>query len=404
MSSHQRVFITGCGSVSSLVGEAGSAGLPLSLCVPSAITLRRRMITDFDPSGFVSESVCRRMDRFTLLAFVAVKKALQCAELEIRPEKRERTGLIFNTCYGPFDSTRRYLIKLIRDGAKKAPAAVFPNTVHNAFTGLITMDLKALGTNSTISGHNPICYGLDMIREGRDDVMIVGGCDELIGVIADGFERAEYLADDDDTPTPSVFDLEQNGFALGEGAAALVLESEDSVRARGGRVLAEVLDYGLTNSLNDGPSAFPADIEGIEVAMQQALARSGVAPTEVDFVSAAANGLPHLARAERTAIDRVLGADDGPWVGSIKGALGETLGASSAFSALLAVQALESGLVPATWGPPADSLPLRYVAGEPVAAEIGVALINSLELGGSVTSLVLRKVSDSYLQGDLHAS
>lgn len=384
----------------------GQGGLPRSVRTPEALVSRRRTIPDFDPTETVPEKVSRRMDRFTLLAFVAVKQALHSAGLEIRPEARERTGLIFNTCYGPFDSTRRYLIKLIRDGAKKAPAAVFPNTVHNAFTGLITMDLKALGTNSTVSGLNPLCYGLDMIREGRDDVMIVGGCDELIGVITDGFERAEYLqtpAPDD--PEASVFDLSHNSFALGEGAAVLVLESEASARVRGARVLAEVLDYGMTNTLAGAADAFPADAEGIEMAMLQALKRSGVDPAEVAFVSATSNGLPHVARAERAALDRVFGVDDdGPRIGSIKGALGETLGAAAAFSALLAIEVLESGSVPATWGLPPGQLPPRFVAGESLPIEGEVALVNSLELGGTVTSLALRGGFGAFQGGNLRES
>jgi 3-oxoacyl-[acyl-carrier-protein] synthase II len=379
VTSPKKVFVTGYGSVSCLDGDPELHTIP-----------------DFDPAAFISAGAARRMDRFTLLAYVAVKKALEQARFEIRPEHRERVGLVFNTCYGPFDSTRHYLMKLIRDGARKAPAAVFPNTVHNAFTGLITIDLKALGTSSTVSGCNPICYGLDMIREGRDDAMIVGGCDELIAAIGAGFELAGYPAPraaDAGGSRASVVDPERNAFALGEGAAVLVLESEDFARARGATPLAEVLDYGNTNGPSGSREVFPTDRECIEVAMRQALRRSGIEAAAVDLLSLAANGLPDLARDEREAIDGLFGPGTRPWASAGKGSLGETLAAASSFSTILAVSALAGGGVPATQGLAPGCLPLRYVAGETVAGAVDLALVNSVELGGNVTSLALRRIA-----------
>lgn len=381
----RRVFITGRGSVSPFDTDAGG-GFAEALFAPGQArgdTCGGRV--GIDLVGAVATPSARRMDRFTLLAYLSVRRALSDAALDIDESQRERSGLIFNTCYGPLDSTRRYTAKLIRDGARKVPAAVFPNTVHNAFSGLITIDIKAHGTSSTVSGSNPLCYALDMIREGRDDIVIVGGCDELIDVVQNGFQPFDAGSG---RPEASVFGRDRDAMRMGEGAAAIVLESEDSARARGARILAEVLDYGMTNGLGELVDAFPADAEGFAVAMGQALSRSGVAADGVAHVAAAANGLRSVAAAEADAIDSVFGARP-PLISAARGLLGETLGAASTFAAIAAVEALQHGRVPATHALRPGVLPAHYVAGDAVPATPGVVLVNAIELGGNFTSLVL---------------
>ena len=396
MAGKRRVFITGYGSVTRL--HSGSE-LVKQLCERSIAAADAELpftypIGEVDADLYGNGKFTRRMDRFALLAHLAVKHALCHADVNLEKLDRERAGVVMNTCYGPLDSTRRYITKLIREGARKVPAAVFPNTVHNAFTGLITIDLSVHGTNSTVSGYNPILYGVDMIRGGSDDLMIVGGCDELLNAIEIAFSAVGLL---DARRTTAIrgmggFASDVNSLVLGEGAAALVLEGEECVEARGGKALAEIVDYGMANSLSDTfGAAFPADARAVEFAMVQALRRGEVDAGDIGLVCASCNGLPTLARAETQAIDRVFGSSDRPLISNAKSALGETLGAAAALSTMVAVDALSQGVAPPIWGLAPSNLPRRYVAGSPAPVTSALALVNSVELGGGTTSLLVKR-------------
>jgi 3-oxoacyl-[acyl-carrier-protein] synthase II len=359
MNERKRVFVTGFGTVSTLgngesKGEFDVPAAALSAAVRATTEGVHRMVGDFGPEQIIGESALRRMDRFTQMAMVATHRALKQARLEITPERAPRIGLIFNTCFGPFHSTRKYIIKVIRDGAKRASAAVFPNTVHNAFTGLITMDLKALGSNSTVSGYNAVCYGLDLIRNGYDDAVIVGGCDELIEPIVAAFETGQ------EGPHGKVL--------LGEGAAVLVLESEAFARERQASLLAEILDYGMASSPSVKEGAFECDPQTLAFAMRQALQTSGIAIADIGGLVATANGLAGLERSEREAIRSLFGAEDAIPVEHLKGAIGETLGAAAPFNSVFGV---------------------TRTADAERDGQARAVMVNNVELGGTVTSLIL---------------
>jgi 3-oxoacyl-[acyl-carrier-protein] synthase II len=357
----QRVFVTGYGDVSSLhpAGSAGGFFGALLDARAQAAPVGVRPLEGFSANGIIADKVARRMDRFTQIGYIAVHKALEHAGLDLESADRDRVGMILNTCYGPLDTTVGYLKKVLRQGPKTAPAAVFPNTVYNAFTGQITIALRIYGTNSTVSGHNPVAYGLDMIRQGYDDVMIVGGCEELAPAIVRGFQQWGYLPRDGEGGS---------GLVLGEGAAVLVLESEESVRRRGAAPLAEVGEYGLASASCGVNEVFPGDPECLAEAMRQALERSGARPGDVDLLVAAANGMAPLDRAEEEAVRSFFPAGR-PATANARDALGETLGAASTFSTLLAVGAVAGDRLPA----------------------IDLAIVNSVELGGGTSSVVVRK-------------
>lgn len=355
MSCSERIFLTGFGTVSTLGATPDALEFPAAFAAArthrSASALRR--IEDFAPADYIPEDEARRMDRFTQLGYVAVQRALEHSRLVVEDAHRERIGIILNTCFGPLESTVSFLGKVIRDGAKKAPAAVFPNTVYNAFTGKITIGFGFHGTNSTVSGCNALTYGVEMIRAGVDDAMIVGGCEELAPTIVRGFEQRGYLG-----PSGTA----AAGLALGEGAAALVIEREGFARDRGATLLAEVLDFGHANAVGDVCDPFPADAEALCWAIEQALARSGAKARDVALVSTAGNGLAALAAAEERALDAVFG---GRRLGRVetKRVLGETLGPAAGFAAIAAAGALASGG--------------------------GLVLVNAVEFGGSLSSILL---------------
>ena len=314
------------------------------------------------PPGAPSPS--RRADRFTRMAMAATGAALSCAGLT-DGLPAEDTGLVFNTCFGPFDSTRRYLTKLIQDGGKRVSAAVFPNTAHNTFSATVTESVQALGSNATVSGQNPLCLAFEALRRGRDDIVIAGGCEEYLPVIESGFEHARRAGRWRRSGVREGDPAQR--FRLGEGACVLILEREVVARGRGAGPLAAIQEYGITNGTGPRGLPFEADSQCIRRAMEQALERSGTARTDVTMIVGTANGVAALDAAERTAIRDVFGAGP-PEVLSIKRLIGETLGAASTFNTLAAVLALQP------------------------RARGGRVLVNAYELGGTMTSLVVSRV------------
>ena len=361
----KRIVVTGCGFVSAADSADSSADL-LELIEAGAGNGSHpgqpRRVSALCAERYLTPAALRRTDRFCRMAMVASLRSLEMAGLRNGQPLCERTGVVLNTCFGSMTTTETYMTKVIRGGPKRAPAGLFPYTVHNAATGVVTMNVKALGTNSTVSGCNPVCYGVDMIRQGTDDRMIVGGCEELAPSIVSGFAAERSAGDGTDAAGDQPM--------LGEGAAVVVLEDLDAVAGRGGTALAEVLDYGLAQSLPAHTSPFRIGADYMERAMRQALERSGVEGGEIDLVIPASNGSAALGDAERDALARVFGhparfqALDG------KAVIGETLGASSTFSLVLAVGALSRGRAARGWRQ---------------------ALVNGCEMGGNVSSVVVKR-------------
>jgi 3-oxoacyl-(acyl-carrier-protein) synthase len=372
----RRVVVTGYGTVSS-ASRGGGGDFLDELAAAGREGEAARQVPDFQPAGLIDEGALRRMDRFTQLSLVATLKALRQAGLGADAESRDRVGLVFNTVFAHFDSTRTYMTKLIRDGVKKVSASVFPNTVHNAFSGLITMELKVYGSNSTVTGYNPIAYGVDLIRNGRDDAVIVGGSDELIPAVAAAFGCADFLEDG-------------RPFVLGEGAAVLILESEEFARRRGAAPLAEVLDYGMSYAPGSARQPFTSSADALERAMRQSLELSRLDAAEVDVVSACGNGLPALDAAEKEAVRGLFGGAARPAVAAVKPILGETFGASSVLSGVLGVSLLQRGAVPAC----VDATPAFFFADAPAARVPGHVAVNSVELGGTCTSVVFKRYQE----------
>jgi 3-oxoacyl-[acyl-carrier-protein] synthase II len=381
MNGSPRVVVTGYGTVCSASGQAEGDDFLAEL---EAVARRfpdgagrQRTVPDFQAGPLIDEAALRRMDRFTQLSLVATLKALSRAGLAADAECRERVGLVFNTVFAHFDSTRSYMTKLIRDGVKKVSAAVFPNTVHNAFSGLITMELKVYGSNSTVTGYNPIAYGVDLIRSRRDEAVIVGGSDELIPAVAAAFGSPDFLG-----AAPP--------FALGEGAGVLILESEEFARRRGAVPLAEVLDYGTSYAPGTLRQPFTADPAAVERAMRQALERSEVEAAQVDVLSACANGHAALDAAENEALRGLFGGSRPPAVASVKAILGETFGASSVLSGVLGVALLQRQAIPAC----VDVTPTFFSGATRATDTADHVAVNSVELGGTCTSIVLKRYQE----------
>ena len=367
----RRTLITGYGTTSALdhLPHEGdfydrlSSTEAYSAVAPSKV----RPVEDQTFLPLVDDRQFRRADRFSKMALAASQKTLTSAGLTISPLNQERTGMVFNTCFGPLRTTETYMQKVVENGAKLAPPALFPYTVLNAFTGLIAMSTKAVGSNSTICGASAFCYGLDLIRQNKDDAMLVGGCEELTPSLIGRF-GGSGKAEQSSSPNREM--------VLGEGAAMLLIESYDVAKERRGTPLAEVLDYGSTNAINHSQGPYSMGSGVIERAMWEALERSQVTPSEIGLFAAGANGAPGLREAEQEALLRVFGKEKPPAKIESKKVLGETFGASESF-ALISVACLLARENRGSSEYARNSCP-------------PLAMVNCYEFGGNVHSIVLR--------------
>ena len=347
------------------------------------------MVGEVHADRYIPEGQLRRLDRLCQMAMVASRKGLESARLAIEPKNAERSGIVFNNDFGPLQSTETYISKFIREGVKKAPAGLFPYTVVSVLTGLVTMNAKALGTNSTVSGTSAVCYGLDAIRQGTDEVMLVGGCEEITSSLASWFRHMGYFDAWAESATTGCGDVSMANFpfVLGEGAAALVLEESTSAQNRGAQPLAEVIDYGCAHPLRSPHPYFIAP-EYIEAAMRKALANSGIAREQIRLVVSGANGLQQLNEAEDAALRKVLPGRDLPPAIHVKQSIGETLGAAGVFSVIVAAEALHRRTLPAAFTRHGGA---SLTTSKTVATDAEYALVNCYEFGGNINSIVVKR-------------
>ena len=312
----------------------------------------------------------RRMDRLTRFGTLAGLACVRAAGLRVDHTNGDRVGVVFTTAFGAVASTDEFMASAA-PRLRGASPLLFPYTVQNACTGMVTILLGARGVNTTVSGINPVLYACDMLRTGRAAAVLAGGYDELTRHIADAFgERGPVEGGGDAEPIGPV----------AEGAAAVMLETSDHAAARGATPLFEVLGTGsAVNLAAMGPATVEnmrhMDAESIAVAMRAALHDAGADATAIDLVVGLAREDNGQIAAEDAALADVFGrvfghASD---VCRPKPALGDMLGASD----VLAVAAA-----------------LARQAGRARGTGARLVLVNGYQLGGHVSSVLLRFPGD----------
>jgi len=362
-------------------------GLPMG----RAVELR-----GFDPARYLGDGNFRPLDRTGLLAACAARLALDDAGWGGDAVAGGELALLVGTVFGSV----RTIAEFDRRGLQAGPLYVkpfdFANSVINAAAGQTAIWHHLRGPNSTVSagtasGVQAIALGADLVAEGRVEVALAGGAEELCWESFLAFSRAGMVANGDGTPRP--FDAARGGFALGEGAAFLVLESAAGAAARGARVLATVLGHGAAFDPSQGGDA-RSGAGAVARAVRSALAQAGLEAEDVSAVSAAASGHPRADDAEARGLAGALGMR----VASVpvtapKGVLGECLGASGALQAAAMVAAMEAGELPGVAGfaAAAPGFPLWAISNDTTPVDITVGLVDGVGLDGPCCALLLGK-------------
>jgi 3-oxoacyl-[acyl-carrier-protein] synthase II len=408
----RRVVVTGLGAVTPIGNDVAQywEGLRSSRNGVAAITLFDASrhacrfaaeVKNFDPTGWLEPKEAKRWDRFCQFGVVAAKQAVQNAGLSIDDTNRTRVGVSIGSGVGGLLMMETQAQVLNDRGPDRVSPFCVPMMIPNMATGLTAIALGARGPSSAVAtacaaGSNAIGDAFRQIQLGLADAMICGGAESAItplGVAAFASAKALSFRNDDPATASRPFDLERNGFVIGEGAGMLVIESLDHALARGATPLAEIVGYGTTCDAHHITSPSPGGVGGAE-AMRLALVDAGLNPGDVDYVNAHGTSTQANDSNETAAIKSALGerARQIP-VSSTKSMTGHLLGGSGGIEAVASILAIGHNLVPPTinYHTPDPACDLDVVPNVARDHIVNVVLSNSFGFGGHNVCLAFRR-------------
>ena len=409
---HRRVVVTGIGLVSSLgIGteanwaalNAGQSGIGTITKFDAAAfaTQIAGEVKGFDPLQFIDKKDVKKMDVFIQYAIAAADFAMTDAHLTITPEQAPRTGVFIASGIGGFTTIEREHKALLEGGPRKISPFFIPSAIINLAAGQVSIRFGAKGPNSatctacSASAH-AIGDAYEIIRRGDADVMIAGGSEAAItpmGIGGFGAMRALSTRNDEPARASRPFDVDRDGFIVGEGAGVLILEVLEDAQRRGAKIYAELVGYGMsadayhiTAPSEDGDGAFRV--------MNAAMKSAGITPSQVDYINAHGTSTPHGDRIETIAIKRGFGDHARKVaVSSTKSMTGHLLGAAGGLEAGITALAVHHQVAPPTINldRPDPECDLDYIPNTKRAFKIEYALSNSFGFGGTNAALLLKR-------------
>ncbi|MDE3105391.1 MAG: beta-ketoacyl-ACP synthase II [Acidobacteriota bacterium] len=360
-------------------------------------------VKGFDPLQFVDKKESRKMGRFIHFALAASAEAMAHSGLVIDESNRDRFGVHIGSGIGGFDVIEREHSALIAGGPRKISPFFIPASIVNLAAGHVSIKYNARGPNEatatacTSSAHS-IGDAFRIIQRGDADAMIAGGTEAAITPMGvGGFAAMKALSTRNEDPTHACrpWDKDRDGFVVGEGAGILILEELEFAKARGAKILAEVIGYGMSADAFHMTGMAPEG-EGCFRAMSNALRSAGITPDQIDYVNAHATSTPLGDAMESKAIENVFGEralNHTLLVSSTKSMTGHLLGGAGGLEAGITVMAMLNQTAPPTMNLENvdPECRLNYVPNKPQAAKIDYALSNSFGFGGTNGSLVFRR-------------
>ena len=388
----RRVAITGLGAVSPLGVGAGEL-IDRWAEGASGIADGEGRCADFDPADHLSRKELRRADRFTQMALTASGEALAQAGFNgDKPVAAERTACVIGTGIGGIGTIEEQHLVLEHKGAAQVSPLAIPLLMANAASGSVAMKNDLRGqcygvVSACAAGAHAIGAGVRMIQYGDADACLVGGSEAAITPLASAAFGS--MAAISPTGESRPFDARRDGFVMGEGAGALMLEDEEAARERGAEILGVIAGYGATADAHHLTAPEPSG-DGAARAIAAALEDAGVAPGGIDYVNAHGTSTPLNDRAETEALQTALGDHAGEIpVSSLKSSIGHLLGAAGAVEAVATALALQRGVAPPTvgWEERDEGMDLDYVpdSARPLEADGDRplrAISNSFGFGG----------------------
>lgn len=411
----QRVVVTGLGVISPvgtgkerfwkslLDGKSGIDHITRFECedFPTRIAGEVR---DYNPEDFIEKKELKRLDRFAQFGIGAAKMAIEDAKLDLSSTDPAKIGVVMGCGIGGTETWEEQTKIFLEKGNRRVSPFFIPMLISNMASGQISMALNIKGPNFTVttacaSGTTAIGQAFRILQNGEADVMLAGGTEAPITPMAfAGFSAMKALSTRNEEPAKACrpFDRDRDGFVMGEGAAALVLETLEHAKKRGARIYAEILGYGATADAYHLTQPAPEG-EGIQRAMRAALEDAGIKPEEVDYINAHGTSTPLNDKFETFAIKKVFGEHAYRLlISSTKSMIGHLLGAAGAVEAVATVMTVYTDEVHPTinYENPDPDCDLNYVPNVAVRKKVNYALSNSMGFGGHNATLLIGKVKN----------
>ncbi len=418
----RRVVITGIGMINSVGHNAedsfnaiteGVCGIDkISLFDPTEYAVQiAGEVKDFDPTKVMDKKEVKKADRFIQLGLHASQEAMKDANIVDENNKVDeslstRFGIVSASGIGGLTNIEKNSIILETKGPKRISPFFIPSALVNMLGGFISIEHGLRGPNlSCVTACAAGTHGISeatktIMTNGADRILVVGAESAVCGAGVGGFAAMKALSTRNDEPKKASrpFDADREGFVMGEGAGALVLEELESAKARGAKIYAEVIGIGesgdanhITSPVVDGP------LRAMQAAFSMAEANLGEAP-KIDYVNAHGTSTPANDKNETAAMKELFGGKENcPPVSSTKGQIGHCLGAAGAIEAIICVKAMEKGIVPPTinYETPDENCDLDYVPNTARQLEVNTVMSNSFGFGGTNGVIIMKKYTES---------
>ncbi|MFE8064761.1 beta-ketoacyl-ACP synthase II [Priestia aryabhattai] len=406
--SKERIVITGMGAVTPL-GIGVSSYWENLISSQSGISFISRFDTrelpvkiaaevkDFNPSDFLPKRLIRKIDIFMQFALIAANEALATSKPTVKPE---RIGIVLGTALGGISTVASTQEQIIQSESYRVSPHIVPKMLGNIAAAQIAIQHSIQGPSLTVntacsSGADAIGMASMLLKSGQADVVVAVGAESILtGMMAAGLSSARALSTEDNSPIRASrpFDLYRNGFVMGEGAGAVVLETIHSATKREVDIKAELLGYANNMDAYHVTSPEPSG-RGQIVCLQNALYQAGLEPSQIDYINAHGTSTKLGDQVETAALKAVFSEQLSKKipVSSTKGATGHLMGAGGVTEFIACIQSIREGIVPPTLNydkqdPQCD---LDYVPNQSRKVDVKVAMSNSFGFGGQNTSLIV---------------
>jgi len=360
-------------------------------------------IRELDLQPYLSAKDARRMDAFMQYGVVAGIQAMRDSGFVVTEANSDRIGVLMGSGMGGLESIEETYSKFLETHSPRKVSPFFiPGSIINLVSGHLSIEFKITGPNLAVAtacttSTHALGLAMRLIQYGEVDAMLAGGSEMATCVTGmSGFSQARALSQRNDDPQGASrpWDKDRDGFVMGDGAGAMMLEEYESAKARGAKIYAEILGFGMSGDAFH-VTAPPENGEGARKAMVRTLADAGINPDQVQYINAHATSTELGDRAETTAIRRAFGAAaDKLAVSSTKSMTGHLLGAAGAVEAIFCVLALRDQVAPPTINldQPGEGCDLDYVPKHARQMRLEYTLSNSFGFGGTNGSLIFRRL------------
>ena len=408
--SKRRVVVTGLGTVCPVGNDVETMweNIKNGVCGIDEITHFDTMdfkvklageIKNLNVEDYINKKEAKRLDRFSQLAMIASKQAYEDARLNAEEIDANRFGIILSSGIGGLETIENEKEKGLKKGYERVSPFFIPMAIGNLAAGNVAIMLGAKGAcldivTACAAGTNSIGEAFKYVRDGYADIMLTGGAEASITPLGiGGFSSMKALSTATDKNRASIpFDAERNGFVMGEGAGALVLEEYEHAKKRGATIYAEIIGYGVSCDAFH-MTAPDAEANGAAACFKMALNDAQISADDIDYINAHGTSTPLNDKLETLGVKKVFGEDTKVMLSSTKGNTGHLLGAAGAVEAIITVKSLQDGFVPGTinYSQPDPECNLDIVPNQGRKQDIQYAMSNSLGFGGHNACIVLKK-------------